>query len=257
MILKSLIEDERKLTIDCCKATIKKNMTVEIPDEMFRNAEVQGAIKLGFVKVIGDEPKPQPVPAAVMVPEKKLKNVTTMRISLDCIKGLVMPGCYIDIPVDKIEFSEVQNAIQSGWLVDEENPLPPKPLPSTNFIPLEELTVGDIQGSPSQGKKGIKKVASFGESDDLYRPSEIHESKGRKPLKGAKAVAPDQPSKIFQKPVELAPKKQTVSEELVDFLDGSESKEPTQEQTQVPASDQTEEGEKPAAEEDPLGFLLS
>jgi len=273
MVLESLIQDDRKLTLDCCHATITKNTkAVEIPDEMFRMPEVQGAIKLGLVKLVGDEPVVKAPPAAVMIPEKKLKNVTGSKISLDCIKGLAMPGCYISVPANKIDEYEVQNAIQSGWLVDEDNPLPQKPIPTTKHIPLEELTAADVNMGPSElTLPGQKKVLqrSAPSEDDFFKPSQLQSAK-KKGLKGSKAAAPDQPSKIQvaqKKKISLAPQAKTVSEELVDFLAAPEEKplqQPVQEpspaaseQAPAPPTQPKQEEEKPSEADDPLGFLLS
>jgi len=265
MVLESLITDGRTLTLDACKATITKNTrAVEIPDEMYRTAEVQGAIKLGLVKIVGEPPVAKVLPASAFVPEKKLKNVTSSRISLDCVKGLVMPGCYISIPVDKLDVYEVQNAVQSGWLIDEANPLPQKPIPTMKHIPLEELTAADVNDGPSEltlpGQQKVLKRSAV--EDDFYKPSQIQQPSKKKGLKGAKAPAPDQPSKIQiaqKQPIALAPKpQQTVSEELVDFL-GTPAVPP-----EAPAETASEsqekrvqEAEKPSEADDPLGFLLS
>jgi hypothetical protein len=263
MVLESLIQDDRKLTLDGCRATItKQTKAVEIPDEMYRTAEVQGAIKLGLVKLVGEPPVSKVPLAAVVMPEKKLKNVTKSKISIDCVKGLVMPGCYISIPVDKLDVYEVQNSIQSGWLVDEENPLPQRPIPTTKHVPLEELTAADVNEGPSEltlpGQKKVLQRASV--EDDFYKPSQIQQLAKKKGLKGAKAPAPDQPSKIQivqKQPISMEPKPQqkAVSEELVDFLVTPAEKpaEPLAEAKEQPA----QEAEKTSEADDPLGFLLS
>jgi hypothetical protein len=267
MVLESLIQDDRTLTLDGCRATItKRTKAVEIPDEMYRTAEVQGAIKLGLVKIVGEPPVVKIPLSSAVIPEKKLKNVTTSRISLDCVRGLVMPGCYISIPVDKLDVYEVQNAVQSGWLVDEENPLPQRPIPTTKHIPLEELTAADVNDGPSElidvNVKTQKKVLSRSSvEDDFYKPSQIQQSPKKKGLKGAQAPAPDQPSKIQivqKQPISMAPKqqsKQTVSEELVDFL-VTPAEQPA-EATVTPKEKTVQEAEKPSDADDPLGFLLS
>jgi len=267
MVLESLIQDDRKLSLDCCHATITKKMTVEIPDEMYGVQEVQAAIKLGFVKVVGEPPAKKISPEAVVIPEKKLKNVTQSKISLDCVKGLVMPGCYISIPVNKIDVYEVQNAIQSGWLVDEENPLPQRPVPSSrSVIPLEELTSADVNDGPSElhvpGSTTVKKLnRSASSDDDFFKPSQIYQAAKKKGLKGAKAPAPDQPSKIQivpKGPMAQPTKPKAISEELVDFL--ATPAEATPEADVAPMADpqqQSKEAEKPSEADDPLGFLLS
>jgi hypothetical protein len=177
-----------------------------------------------------------------------------------------MPNCYISIPVDKLDVYEVQNSIQSGWLVDEENPLPLRPIPTTKHVPLEELTVADVNDGPSEltlpGQQKVLKRASSSE-DDFYKPSQIQQLSKKKGLKGSKAAAPDQPSKIQivqKQPISAEPKPQqkAVSEELVDFLvaPAAQPVEPPAEAKVQPAQPE-QEAEKTSEADDPLGFLLS
>jgi hypothetical protein len=229
MILESLINDGRKVTIDCAKATLSKGSRITIDDIHWDSAEVQGAIKLGFVAIVGDPPV-LPEKQALLADKKiRYRNNYSSKLCFECIKDYADPGKIIHIPTSKITEREVRNAILAGWLVNVDNPSETPPPSYGTPLVLEELTIGDImpseldsdlskimqtprkpaeelpEGVPAQrpvvkkqtaGPIKAKKVASSGENDgdevsvgDLFSPSEVHVPK-LKPAKKREAPKP-------------------------------------------------------------------
>jgi hypothetical protein len=150
MILESLINDGSKVALDCAKTSVTgpAGSKVEIADALFWHPEVQGAIKLGFAKPLGDIP-PEPPAAVATAAEKKVKfkNNYKTKLTFDCIKGTVEPGHFIEIPVSKVNDAEVANAVAYGMLEDVDNPKPPKAEPSEP-VDLEEVKVSDGPAAP-------------------------------------------------------------------------------------------------------------
>jgi hypothetical protein len=157
MILESLINDGRKVTIDCAKATIVKGSRVTIDDIHWESAEVQGAIKLGFVAVVGDPPV---LPEKQSVVDRKIRyrNTYSSKLCFECIKDYASPGDIIHIPSSKLTEPEIRNAISARWLVNVDNPSETPPLVSGPKLVLDELTVGDIMSLPSELASDLSKI---------------------------------------------------------------------------------------------------
>ena len=147
MILRCIIQDDRMITLDCCKARLSRGSQVEIDDKFWLMPEVQGAIKLGFIQAIGTMPSGSD--GSIMSPEKTIayQNTYSIRLAFECVRKSVEPGHIVNIPVSKIDEPEIRNAIMAGWLLDIENPASmPSPGSGTPAI-LEELTSRDIVGN--------------------------------------------------------------------------------------------------------------
>ena len=113
-----------KLTFDCAKATLESG-TIEMDDVHFGNAEIQGALRMGMIEIVGQMPGlPAETPKGELKQEEQIKfrNTYTFKLAFDCIKKYVAPGETIMIPISKIDDAEISNAISSGWLLDEDNP---------------------------------------------------------------------------------------------------------------------------------------
>jgi hypothetical protein len=246
MILQSLITDARRISFDCCKKTMAKNDSLELPDSLYQNAEIQGAIKLGFVKLVGNTPIAYEAATIVRLKEKRIKNISTLKIGLDCIKGTVMPGQTVTITEDKFVSLEVQNALSMGVLMDLDNPtqLVDQLGPFEPAV-LNELTNADIKATPAK-KTAIKKVndgVTMGEEDDpsdnFYKPSEILSPKAK--VKG-KVNAP------VAHPVQQI--SQASIDETMQAIEGAT--------TEAPPSPSKGNGAASSEkqEEDPLSFLF-
>lgn len=198
MTLESLITDEQKVTFDCCKATITKGKFIEVPDVFYDAGEIQGAIKLGLVRLVG--PAPVTVAAALgpVVRKIKLRNRLGSPIALDCVKGHVPAGGTIEIPENLMHEREIQNAISWNMLEDVDNPKPTAEagLPAV----VEEISVGDVdlnvstqiietrprQAEKPEPKRAVRQAArkpavrpiqrsADREGDDLYVETQVME----------------------------------------------------------------------------------
>jgi hypothetical protein len=145
VILESLIEDDRLITLDCAKATIRKGETIEIADEYYYDAEVQNAIKLGFVKLVGDPPPPPPEKD----PEKKgvveLTNVSRTRLAFDCIQGSVGAGETIEVPIPMLVHKEIANALDWGYLENPDEPRAKQPGTSPDPVKFDEISIDESE----------------------------------------------------------------------------------------------------------------
>lgn len=142
MLLESLIKDEQRVTFDCCKATVIRGVTVEIADIHYSAAEIRNAIKLGLVRLVGPEPVSQQSMTA-LVRKIKLRNRTPHLLTLECIKGSVASGSFVDIPENLMNEREIQNALAWNMLEDVENPRPV--MEAGDPLSLDEISVGDIE----------------------------------------------------------------------------------------------------------------
>lgn len=196
MILESLITDESKVTLDCCKALITRGGLIEISDEFWNNREVQGAIRGGYIRLVGNPPA-QSVNVAGQ-PERKfrLRNCGVSAIALDCTKGRVGPAEIVEITEQQLNSREVQNAISWRLLEDVDNPPAPQEDMANNPAKLDELTSQDIEFAsllpevqaktatqtdivPQRKQKRVPatrtkpKPIMASREDDLYRPSQV------------------------------------------------------------------------------------
>lgn len=148
MILESLIQNEMRVCLDCAKATLVRGAKITIPDEFYQHQDVQGAIKAGFCKLVGDPP----VAFAEKPTEKKvkLKNVWKTKIALDCVKGTVEVGAVIEVPESAMTFKEIQNALAWGMLCDPEAP------PKIADVASKSVTIEEVQASLSSKKQDAK-----------------------------------------------------------------------------------------------------
>jgi len=158
MILESLIQNEMRVCLDCAKATLVKGSKITIADEFYQHRDVQGAIKAGFCKVLGDPP-----PAFAQIPSEKkikLKNIWKSKIALDCVKGTVEPGCLIEIPESAMSFKEIQNALAWNMLCDPS--APPKIVDmASKAVTIEEVKMSSpsaqVAATTKKGEKAGKK----------------------------------------------------------------------------------------------------
>jgi len=146
MILRALFQDESRITFDCAKATMLKGSIIDISDAHWKQPEIQNAIRMGLVELVGPEPI-LPGEALGMSPEQEIRfrNVYDSKLCFDCMKSYVDPGKIISISVSKIDMVEIRNAISYGWLVNvetENDNVPHRGL--TAPVLLEELTAKDI-----------------------------------------------------------------------------------------------------------------
>lgn len=138
VILESLIRDDTILTLDCARATIRQGVRVEIADEFYFEIEVQSAIKLGFIRLVGEPPVMEnKAPADAL---KTFKNVHDTRIAFDCIKGSVGPGEFIKIPESVLEDPEIVRALGYGMLIDPEETAK-KPVTAGAPVNIDEVSM--------------------------------------------------------------------------------------------------------------------
>lgn len=168
MIIRSLIQDESKVTLDCAKATLQKGSVISIDDKHWRSAEVQGAISCGFAELVGAPPC-LPEDPAKGGPERKMKykNVYHYKLAFECVKNYVEPGELIEIPLSKLDEVEIRNAIGSGWLLDIENPNSFVRQERTAPVELEELSVSDILND----QEDVKAVAAVAAVSAVKMPA--------------------------------------------------------------------------------------
>ena len=146
MIVESLIKDESKLTLDCAKATLHKGSKVEIEDALYWGPEIQGALKLEMIRIIGKIPDPLPE-APAKAEEKKIKyrNMHATKICFECVKDYADPGNFINIPESKVQEREVQNAIAWGMIERVDGPKDAVKTRQTIPVEIDEFTATDAQ----------------------------------------------------------------------------------------------------------------
>lgn len=193
MIVKSLIKDESKLTLDCAKATLAKNSKVEIEDAFYWNPEVQGAMKLGMIEIVGKPPAPLPETAATPEePKIKYRNVHDSKICFECIKDYADPGQFIHIPESKIATErEIQNAIAWGMIEradGKDAPHAPKARPKP--VKIDEFgtddavePAGDISSASQMSKPLDKGNLSSEEKKIAKSRSKKSKSKAKQDFK--------------------------------------------------------------------------
>lgn len=145
MILESHIRDESKITFDCAKATLHRGSKVNIDDIHYKSPEIQNAIRMGLVSIVG-QPPVFPEEAIGLEPEKliRFRNNYSTKLCFECIKDYADPGMMVRVPVSKLEEPEIRNAIHCGWLVNEDNPEQNPVVFSGPPLQLEELRTSDI-----------------------------------------------------------------------------------------------------------------
>ena len=152
MILQSLITDASYLSLDCAKTKLTKGMIVELSDNLYWEKEIQNAISMKMIKLVGDPPTPRPVPKEE-VPETKVKLVCNSRVmgtvAFDCIKDHVRAGQALWVPESKMSHPEIQNALDSGILIDPENKEERIPAAVHNPASLNEVRITDDEATSS------------------------------------------------------------------------------------------------------------
>jgi hypothetical protein len=156
MILKSLIQDESTLAIDCAGTRMCRGSVIEIKDEFWTNAEIQGAIRLGMIELIGPRPKLQQEPEPEKEQNKlKFRNVSDTKIAFECIIGYdidgknkkwsdyVSPNEYILIPEVATYSRQVQNALGWGMIVPADKGASFQQPVKSDPVELDELTIQD------------------------------------------------------------------------------------------------------------------
>jgi hypothetical protein len=154
MIIESLIKDESKLTLDCAKATLHRGSKVELDDSTYWTKEVQGAIKLGMIRIIGDPPPPMKVQEEG-APEKKIKykSLHSSKLCFESLKDYVDPGNFIHIPESKIHEREIQNAIAWGMIEPADGPKGVVKTRLTTPVKIDEFTATDTVDSEAPEKE--------------------------------------------------------------------------------------------------------
>lgn len=201
MILESNINDESKVTFDCAKATIGKGSRISIDDIYWNETEIQNAIRMGLITLIGPIPI---LPNSTSQPERKIRfrNMHSSKLCFESFKDYADPGHIVWVPSSKVDEPEVRNAIAAGFLFNEDDPASTPPRTYSDPVTLIELTsqdlITDIPAKPVQelpagipekrpttsksgGKIKAKKVASKSEPEEgeeeessgLFRESEI------------------------------------------------------------------------------------
>jgi len=204
MILESLVQNDMRVCLDCAKATLVRGGRITISDEFYQHREVQGAIKLGYIKLVGDPPA-----AYAAKPKEsttKLKNIWGNKIVIDCIKGTVEPGCLIEIPESVMSSKEVQNALAWGMLCDPSAP-PSIVDMGSKAAAIEEVTLAGPSAPAKSGKasksikplksKKAKAISRVGDSEEAEEKDEDI------PLyKESKVIDPsvEKSKKIFEAP---------------------------------------------------------
>ena len=151
MIVESLIQDESKWTLDCAKATFYKGSKAEIEDTLYWGAEVQGALKLGMIRIIGKIPDPLPeAPAKAEEKKVKYRNIHSTKICFECIKDYADPGSFIHLPESKIQEREVQNAIAWGMIERVDGPKDAIKVRQTIPVEIDEFTATDAQDTEAK-----------------------------------------------------------------------------------------------------------
>lgn len=204
MILESLVKDASILTLDCAKARLGKGDAVSIDDKHWHSPEIQGAIKLGLIRLVGDEPtvpKPEKVKTLAEEETKAYVNVSPTKIAFE-IKSQRLDdvgepirwkeyaeakGGKLNVPVSLVNDVQIQNALSWGLLVDpavKER----KPVAGNSPVKLEELTEDDLKTMSSRPVKKKRDMAdpikakpisavadSGGESpvEDLFKESKV------------------------------------------------------------------------------------
>jgi hypothetical protein len=214
MILESLITDGSKLTLDCAKATLSKGSKIEIPDEFYSKSEVQNAIKMGLIRIVGSPPIVAAAALAQDENRRKFRSAWGSKLTFECLKDYVDPGGFINIPESKLTNSEVQNAIAWGMLVD---PAAPKvERRSLHKAEIDEIKVDAKAASPrarpAPAAKSPVKAKKISKSDDisdadsdddggLYKESTVIVPKAEQPLaaKDTGKPAPDSDKKAETK----------------------------------------------------------
>jgi hypothetical protein len=158
MKIRRIGDMQGKLTFDCAKATLETG-TIDIDDVHFGSTEIQGALKMGMIEIVGQMPALSNeqrstdgrFPANGGQPQEeqiKFRNTYDFKLCFDCIKKYVAPGETIMIPISKIDDAEISNAISSGWLLDEDNPAAVPFHPSGTPVVLDEVSVVEDAAKP-------------------------------------------------------------------------------------------------------------
>lgn len=231
MILESLIEDESMLTLDCAKARISKGQKVEIKDKHWHSPEVQGAIALGVVRLVGEAPdvaKPEESkPDPESEPKKKFVSRSETRMAFECDtkfkddqtgdpvkwKDYVDKGGILWVPESAVEDRQIQNALGWGLLVDPDAK-PGREADKGDGIPvdLQEATVNESdtpsrrrRARPKAGAKSAIKAKPIssaadadqgGDDDEMFRPSSVIDTQAPSP-RGPAPQAPTQSDDDF------------------------------------------------------------
>lgn len=196
MILESLIEDESSVTLDCAQAHMGKGDVIKIDDKHWRSKEVQGAIKLGMIKLIGKPPVLQEIKKHITLEEEETKlfvNISNTKvvfeISTERTDDVGEPikwteyaeanGGKLLVPISLINDNQIQNAISWGIIKDPASKAIKGPSAPVN---LEELTEEDLKkmsSRPTPVKKRGKSVSNVSDKksdlNDLFSPSEVIE----------------------------------------------------------------------------------
>lgn len=155
MILESRIIDESKVTFDCAKATIEKGSKISIDDSFYKFEEIQNAIKMGLVALIGPAPVLPEENAALPERKVRFRNTYITKLCFECLKDYADPNMILHVPVSKLDELEIRNAISAGWIVNEDEP-PTTPLGRSTPVHLEELTAADIITAPQPKAEAMK-----------------------------------------------------------------------------------------------------
>lgn len=182
MILESLVKDDRIISFDCVKSQLtKETKRISIPDHLVGHPEIQGAIKLGLVRLqqslIHQEEYKQPE-----VQRTKFVCRHTSAISLDCIKRLVAPGTVVEIPNHFLSEPEVANAITWGFLVQggTESFSEVQSLRDNSAVPQTKTINPDVMAYSPEAKPILDELKI---SDIIENPTEVRNKREENILK--------------------------------------------------------------------------
>lgn len=177
MKLESMIQNESCITLDCVKARIAKGTVIEIDDKHWSNPEVQGAIKLGFVRLIGKEPTVVSEAAANEdprnEPKKTFVSTAGTRMAFECAtkykdpangtsikwKDYVDPGKELYVPLSAVSDKQIQNALAWGMLKDPDAKVAqPKKAVRKSSAKIEETKITADTGKSNKKKVSRKRI---------------------------------------------------------------------------------------------------
>ncbi len=173
MILESLITDGSRIVFDCSRSTVFKGSVITIDDKFWNDKEIQNAINAGLVRLVSPIPTWAGTEDTPREKTFKFKSNWASKLSFDCLGKFVDKNQYVDIPESKINIREIQNAINSGMIISEDNEYThERPYFSDRgSIQIDEITLNDLNGisNPNQNTRTASQQQS-NRTGGLQRP---------------------------------------------------------------------------------------
>lgn len=155
---------ESRIAFDCIQDSAGPNQLILVPVNKLGEPEVQNAINMGLIKP--EEELPDITSPSNEGPKKRLLiNTSENVLALECIKRFVAPNMTVEVPEDKIDEKEIQNALAWGILLDPLNPPPPVEKGVAEEDNVDEVKVmvdetGPTEPKPRQAAKTAKRTKS-------------------------------------------------------------------------------------------------